>query len=64
MIGDEIHNETHAETREQGIYYVADSGTYACYETIATPFVQGSLNAEHTNRSHWGWYNNADEYAL
>ena len=64
MIGDEIHDETHAETREQGIYHVADSSTYACHETISAPFVQGSLNTEHTDWSHWGWYHNADEYAL
>ena len=64
MIGDEIHNETHAETREQGIYYIAYGSTYACYETISASFVQGSLNTEHANWSHWGRYHYADEYAL
>jgi hypothetical protein len=64
VVGDEIHNETHAETREQGIYYIAYGSTYACYETISASFVQGSLNTEHANWSHWGRYYNADEYAL
>ena len=64
MIGDEIHNETHAETREQGINYIADSSTYTCHETISASFVQGSLYTEHADWSHWGRYYNADEYAL
>ena len=64
VIGDEIHYETHAETCEQGIYYITNSSTYACYEAIAASFVQGSLNAEHSDRSHRGRNHNADEYAL
>ena len=45
VVGDEIHYETHTEACKQGIYYIADSGTYTCYETVFASFVQGSLNA-------------------
>ena len=43
-IVDEVHHETHAQTCEQGINYVAASCTDTSHETIPTPLVQSALD--------------------
>lgn len=45
IIGYEIHYETHSESGQQCVNYVAYSCTHACYETVSATFIQGALNA-------------------
>ena len=63
-VGDEIHHKTHAVARNERIDNIAQSGSNACYKPIPAPFVQSSLNAQDTNRSHRRRGDNPDAETL
>ena len=51
---DNVHHETHSQTREEGIHDIAESGTDTRYETKPAALVQSALDTQDANRSHRG----------
>ena len=63
-IGDEVHDKTHAQTRQQRIDDIAHGSTDAGDKSVRAPFVQGALYAQHAYRSHRSGRDDADEHTL
>ena len=51
---DNVHHETHSQTREECIHDIAESGTDTRHETKPAALVQSALDTQDANRSHWG----------
>ena len=51
---DNVHHETHSQTREEGIHDIAESGTDTRHETKPAALVQSALDTQDANRSHRG----------
>ena len=47
-----VHNERHAEARNQRIYNIAERGAYTGYQPEYAPLVQGTLQAQHPYGPH------------
>ena len=56
---DEVHDEGHAQSGDEGINDIAKGGTQPGDETIPSTFVQGTLHNEHPHGSHGSAGNNA-----
>ena len=51
---DNVHHETHSQTREEGIHDIAESSTDTRHETKPAALVQSALDTQDANRSHRG----------
>ena len=51
---DNVHHETHSQTREECIHDIAESGTDTRHETIPATLVQSALDTQDAYRSHRG----------
>ena len=51
---DNVHHETHSQTREECIHDIAESGTDTRHETKPAALVQSALDTQDANRSHRG----------
>ena len=51
---DNVHHETHSQTREECIHDIAESGTDTRHETKPATLVQSALDTQDANRSHRG----------
>lgn len=51
---DNVHHETHSQTREESIHDIAESGTDTRHETKPAALVQSALDTQDANRSHRG----------
>lgn len=60
----EIHHETHTQTRKERINQIACCSAYAGNEAIPATLVQGTLHTKHPNGAHWCRGNNADKHPL
>lgn len=64
LVVDKVHYETHSEACDECVDNIADAGTDSRNEAVPPTFIHGSLNAEHTNRSHWCRCYNTNEHAF
>lgn len=51
---DNVHHETHSQTREECIHDIAESGTDTRHETKPAALVQSALDTQDANRPHRG----------
>ena len=51
---DNVHHETHSQTREESIHDIAESGTDTRHETKPAALVQSALDTQDANRPHRG----------
>lgn len=51
-IVDEVHYETHAQTRDEGVDKVGGGCSQTCHEAIPASFVESTLYAEHSDGAH------------